>query len=87
MRALAAAIAKDWNGRVVTGDDLRAAIAKATPLTNPRLSEVEWDEVAGVLRLPGESQDCCEAHAALHRERVDSDARLRADQHPEEASA
>ncbi len=30
----------------MTGHSLRAAIAAACDLTNPRLSEVDWDEVA-----------------------------------------
>ena len=30
----------------MTGASLRAAIAAACDLTNPRLSEVDWDEVA-----------------------------------------
>jgi hypothetical protein len=32
-----------------TGETVRAAIAAATTLTNPRLSEVDWDEVAAYL--------------------------------------
>lgn len=56
---LAREIAKDWNGRIVTGEDIRSAIDRATPLVDPRLSEVDWDEVAGALRLatPGESRE------------------------------
>lgn len=30
----------------MTGHSLRTAIAEACDLTNPRLSEVDWDEVA-----------------------------------------
>lgn len=35
----------------VTGDTLRQAIAAACPLNNPRLSEVEWDDVAAALHV------------------------------------
>jgi hypothetical protein len=34
---------------IITGEDIRAAIAEACSLTNPRLSEVEWDDVAAIL--------------------------------------
>ena len=35
----------------MTGADIRALIAATTPLLNPRLSEVDWDDVAAVLAL------------------------------------
>ena len=35
----------------MNGDDIRAAISAATPLGNPRLSEVEWDDVAVCLAI------------------------------------
>jgi hypothetical protein len=37
----------------ITGETLREAIAEACSLNNPRLSEVEWDDVAAVLRRAG----------------------------------
>lgn len=36
----------------MTGADIQTAIAKATLLVNPRLSEVNWDDVADMLPAP-----------------------------------
>lgn len=36
----------------MTGADIQTAIAKATLLINPRLSEVDWNDVAAMLPTP-----------------------------------
>lgn len=41
------------------GDDIRRAIAAATPLSNPRLSEVEWDDVAAALAAASQGDERC----------------------------
>jgi len=57
----------------MTGDDIRRAIEAATSLTNPRLSEVEWDDVArelGRLDAADESVGLSTAlaiHGAVHK--------------------
>lgn len=54
----------------MNGDDIRAAIAAATPLGNPRLSEVEWDDVAACLAIA--------LHAALREDELEALREFRA---------
>ena len=53
----------------LTGADIEAAIGRASPLVNPRLSEVDWDAVAAA--LSGSPQEPAPAHVHDARETLD----------------
>ena len=41
----------------LTGDDIRVAISAASPLNDPRLSEIDWDAVAYELNTGSKGAD------------------------------
>jgi hypothetical protein len=49
----------------MTGQELREAIAKASPLNNPRLNEIDWDAVADVLSAPSPAFEAAKPAAEI----------------------